>query len=167
MFSLGLDGVKTATASEDVDLVALGPDGRLAAWVTKKKDKCHVENPSSAPSEGYDRIGFLSAAPTGHDIVYSAQTGGKWVVVDDGKAGQPFHSVGCPIFSSEGKHFAYRAEGENGSQMVVVDGVPGEPFDSVLGAPVFTLKNTIRYMVLEKSTGKTKRIESALGKTGL
>jgi len=72
----------------------------------------------------------IAASEDGEHIAYAARRGESWVVVHDGRPGQPWDGVGEIALGPAG-HLAHAAESE-GRWRVVVDGRPGPPFEAIL-----------------------------------
>lgn len=87
----------------------------------------------------FDEIAMLAGrglifSPDGNRVAYKAYRGNilsddmrKEILVVDGKPGPDYDRIGDPVFSLDGKRFAYTAQ-KRGDYMVVVDGQPGQAF---------------------------------------
>ncbi|MFH1009684.1 MAG: hypothetical protein V1784_00440, partial [bacterium] len=132
--------------------VVVSPDGRRVAYVARRRDKQVVVVDGQEGKE-YDKIGILSLefSPDGKRVAYRALRGDKQLVVVDGQEGKEYNEIGegdpifssdatyldsvldkfqqrTPIFSPDGKRFAYRAQ-RGYMHLVVVDGQEGKEYD--------------------------------------
>jgi len=83
--------------------------------------------------------GLLLFSPDSKNIVYGVKETDNWFVVIDGKKVSSYDGiVADPIFSPDGKRYAYVAQlNEKQKQAVIIDGVKAEIKGAVDGSPVF------------------------------
>ena len=86
-------------------------------------------------------------------FAYTAQRGGKQVVILDGQEQGAYHHAGGLAFSADGKRFAYAAgdgRGESRQEFLVENGKPGPAFSAV-SEPVFSPDGQrVAYAAVEK-----------------
>ena len=102
----------------------LTPDGNTVAYGAESGDHFLL-------IRGNDRLS-VKASPKGAFISRNGQAIGCWITTQKGgkrtsqvligeKMGPEFTSIVTPTFTLDGKHVAYRAEGEKGKRFVVID----------------------------------------------
>lgn len=112
-----------------VDSVVFSKKSKAFAFIaTKDKKTFAVIN--GKIGKGYAEISSpIVLSPDGRRSAYTARTiDHKWVVVLDGDEIKGYTSVRGPVFSDDGKHFAFCATNDMG-QCIVRDNIPGPFYD--------------------------------------
>jgi hypothetical protein len=136
-----VDGVPGPEYDGALDLT-LSPDGRRVCYRAGQHGK-NIAVVDGVPGPEYDWIANFCLSPDGKRVAYAAKQGDKFFLVVDGVP-EPAHDNVCPqfpVFSPDGRHFAYvsQSEGEGDRWFVVVDGVPGpELRRGLVGRPEFS-----------------------------
>jgi WD40 repeat protein len=74
----------------------------------------------------------------GGRVAFAVRDGKSEAVVIDGKTGPAFASVFLPVFSRDGKRFAYQASPDGKKQLLVVDDLPTDLYDEIVEGPLFS-----------------------------
>jgi hypothetical protein len=137
-----------------VGTLTVSPNGRRFAYARKEGSGFVVEvdgkveatykdiGPVVQPLYFDTPLGYLAGikpmifSGDSQHLVYGARDGDSWIIVRDGRKGEPFKSVGGPVLSHDGSRLAYAAM-VAGGWAVVLDGSPGKTYEKV-GPPVFS-----------------------------
>jgi hypothetical protein len=103
----------TASAGGESEFVSFSNDGAHYGYVTSKTVKKVIGHLTFVNTQDYAAVIDGVAQPTYKDL------------------------VGKPVFSADGKHFAYMAQDKR-KRFVVVDGTPSGRYDDVVGEPIFS-----------------------------
>ena len=126
------------------------PDARHAAWIAVKEGKKYIMLDGIA-GKTYEDVGKPIFSPDSKRLAYWAKSENKYFFVVDGIEGDKYDAVGnvwgnrhdeehAPlnfVFSPDSMHFAYRAQQDNKS-MLVVDGMPETIEYDYVYYPVFS-----------------------------
>jgi len=112
----------------------VSPDGSMLAYVAgSSRGSYVVSRPfgkgKAKKGKAYSGIGeSLLFGPDGKRLVYQASSKGEGFVVDNGKEGTRYRSVGLLTLSPDGKGLAYKAKGDEGWILVFNGEEEGEGF---------------------------------------
>lgn len=107
----------------------------------------------------FTQIAAWSMQTAGSRMVYAAQLGTDWVVVDPGRTTARWDGIGELAVS--GPHTAYVAE-RAGRWHVVVDGTPGRAWDAVLASTLQWSRSRVVY-VARDARGAHVVVDGAIG----
>lgn len=121
-------------------LPAMSSDGSVIAYAagTGGQWALHVGEHSIPVSTEVDRV-FLSANGKKHGFTAVRRPKGElssYSVVVGENRGPEFPEINAPVFSEDGKHFAYRAKSRDGDLFLVLDNKPIKA-EGMIGDPVF------------------------------
>lgn len=143
-----LDG-KSVGEYESVAGLALSRDGKRHGFVGKVRGRWQVmvDGKKTAENTAYD-IRHFAFSPDFEHYVYVVVGGpDDSMVVKDGKEIGKFSVVTPPVFSPDGKHYAFRARNKSGTAVVVDgQGTFGRDYPS---EPVFLPDGRVRYTIFE------------------
>jgi Tol biopolymer transport system component len=86
---------------------------------------------TSVSGPEFDDVDQAQFTPDGAHFTYAARTGGKWVIVVDGKPGATYLDADSPVLRPDGAAVAFRATRDRKKYFVVVGGEEGPPFDMI------------------------------------
>lgn len=92
-------------------------------------DQWHVIK-DGVKGPGFTKIFAFSYSPTSTDILYVAENAeAKKTVVNNSVPGEFYESIGVPVFSPNGKHYAYVAgQGKDDEMFMVINGKKQKPY---------------------------------------
>jgi WD40-like Beta Propeller Repeat len=119
-----VDG-KVGLEYERISDIQFGPNGKRVAYIARKAGSTYVVV-DGEESPGYSKVsGFRFSADGGHYAYEAFQgSGGRWVVVVDGKEGPVFQELikGALTFSPNGRRYAYAGYSLGSDPQLIVDG---------------------------------------------
>jgi hypothetical protein len=104
----------------------------------------------------YRGIAGWSIAFAGDHIAFAARVAAKWVVVADGRPGEPWDAIGHVVLSPTGR-LAYVAE-RSGRWSVVTDGCAGPAFDAILSGTLTWSRDGARLAYVGELAGRVHAV---------
>ena len=119
--------------------ITFSPDSKRVAHAGLKGEEWFVviDGEKNGPWEKIGEQGVLFS-PDGTQVAFAARRDMKWHVVHDGKDMGPYSAVSQMTFSPVGGRFAFNAELEKGSWVVMLDGEQSEVHEGLSSRPTFS-----------------------------
>jgi WD40 repeat protein len=140
-FTVSPDNTHIAAVVRRGDRQALVLDGKEIAVADEILTYASLLFTAYTPFPGQLTSATANVATFSNDgahFAFCVRDGQSQAAVVNGAKQPTFAKVDLPVFSSGGKHFAYRASPDAKKWLFVVDGKPTETYDSIVEGPLFS-----------------------------
>src|SRR5262245_34048629 len=130
------------------------PDSRHVAYRAQRDGKWVVVLDGRELPTAWDGIEYLVLARDDHYAFLARREHGWHVVVDGHEMADPPSRLAAPIFSADGRHFAYASGVQEKGAFVVVDGVHRPTYEALLDADLVFGPDSTRLAYAAKRNGR-------------